>query len=66
MYLAHQRDAFDHTAMLIASMSSKEIHPYRLNPYRRGDRRRDGELSAAEIEAWHQQLVKEGKVGQSC
>ena len=35
MYTAHQQAAWDHTAMMLATMSHKPVDPQRLNPFRR-------------------------------
>lgn len=51
MHQDYQIDAWDHTALLIASWSTKQVDPRQFNPYRTKPRQKRGGMLPAELHA---------------
>ncbi len=51
MFEGHQRDRWDHTAQILAAWSTEDVDVKRLNPYRRGERRKPRGMTTGELYA---------------
>lgn len=64
MFEGHQRDRWDHTAQLLAAWSTDDVDVKRLNPYRRGDKRKRSKgigITAGELYAMRASIDERNK-----
>lgn len=52
LYHAVQKDRWDHTCFIASAMMAKPVHPWKLNPYRRGERK-ISTFTRADARAWY-------------